>query len=328
MTRDTKIILATLACTIAVASISCSGGGGAAKTATPAPRPTTIETPAGRYPLTITDALGRSVTVAREPVAVAAIGPLALNYLYLDGGASNTRESSVTDPPSVLSAVDIGPAAEPNFDAIRATKPDVIIADAATQAALQQRLEALGAPVVFVGAKTYTDVADGLRLVGSIVNRTDLANKRATDSRTTSLAISGRLPASRARVLILVGTPAGYVAATQASYAGDLLATIKAKNIAADRPEIPGRPGFAKLTLEEILAAKPNVVLTITEGLPGTPTIADAINGDPLWAAVPAITDKRVFEIDAQMYLGNPGLNGAQALLDLAKLLYPAVFAQ
>lgn len=331
MARHRRLLLGALGLATALGVAGCSGGGSGAKTPTataPPPAPTARSTPASRYPLTITDMLDRTVTIAKEPVFVAAVGPIALNYVYLVGGTSTTRASSVTGPPLALSAVDIGPASQPSFDAIRATKPDLVIADAVTQAQLRGQFEALGVPVVYIGATTYSGAQDGVRLVGSAINRQQTADKRVTDEGTTMATIVDQLPASRPRLVILAGAPGNYVAATAASYVGNLTAIMEGKNIAADHPEVADRPGFAKLTMEEILAAKPNVILTITDGVPGAPTLADAIKSDPAWRAVPAIVDKRVFEIDAETYLREPGLDAADALLGLAKLLYPGVFAQ
>ena len=46
------------------------------------------------YPLTVTDMLGRSVTIAKKPATVAAISPTTVEYVYAVGSVSKTRSSS------------------------------------------------------------------------------------------------------------------------------------------------------------------------------------------------------------------------------------------
>src|SRR3972149_9924568 len=66
------------------------------------------------YPLTITDMLGRSVTIEAAPATVAALAPTTVELVYAVGGTSVTRASSVGYPEAAVSATDIGPSYQPN----------------------------------------------------------------------------------------------------------------------------------------------------------------------------------------------------------------------
>jgi iron complex transport system substrate-binding protein len=275
------------------------------------------------YPVELTDMVGRTVTIDAEPAAIAAISPTTVEFVYAVGESSLTRTSSVRFPEAALSATDIGSAYQPNTELLAGASPDLIIADSVLQPQLAGQLEALGVPVLYIGAAKFEDVATAYRLIGRALN-TGEGETQAAALEAQLADIEAQLPAEQAKVVILNGTPDDFFVALPESYVGDLARLAGADNLAAGQPSNAPFPGYAKLSLETIIGEAPEVVLAITAA-PGQ-TISEALAGDAAWASVPAVANDRVHEIDSVIFLQAPGPRAGEGLAKIAALLYPDVF--
>jgi iron complex transport system substrate-binding protein len=270
--------------------------------------------------------LGRTVTIPARPERIAALSPTTVEYVYAVDRYSRTRTTSVKYPPEAGQAKDVGSAYQPNFELVAAEKPDIIIADSVLQPQLETNLTALSVPVVYAGAQNYEDVKMGLRLVGAVLGEPKAGEQAARGLDSVAESLRRQLPAQKLTVLILNGTATDFFAAKPESYVGSMLALLGAVNVAAGQPDVGQFPGYTKLSLETILASRPDVILAITAGPPGSTTIGDSLSNDPAWADVPAIKNKRVSEIDSDLYLRAPGPRANQGVGHLAELLYPDLF--
>lgn len=325
--RRRFVILGAMAGVLTLVFSACGSGAKGSATATPrggtaVANPTTPPTPPP-YPLTLRDMLGRDVTLKAQPRSIAAISPTAVEYVYAVGGTSTTRTTSVTYPAEAKTAKDIGSAYQPNFELVAAQSPDLIVADSVLQAQLRTNLEALGVPVIFAGAGNFADVQTGLRLVGKAVGRPDAGEDIAGKMTKQLESLQKTLPAQRPKVLVLNGSPQDFYAAKPESYVGDLVGLLGATNVAKGQPDVGRFPGYTKLSLETILTSQPDVVLAITAGPPGGPTITQELSSNAAWKDVPAVKNGRVTEISAEVYLQAPGPRVADALTELNRLLYP-----
>ena len=275
------------------------------------------------YPLTVTDMLGRSVTIPKRPEAIAAISPSAVEYVYAVGRASKTRSSSVTFPVETGLSKDIGPSYQPNLELIASEKPDLLVADAVSQPQLQKSLEGLGVPVLFIGAQTFSDVPKGLRLIGKVVDKPANGEAAAAKLEKTLSDLKAKVPTTKPKVLVINGTPDDFFAAKPESYVGDLVQLLGGDNVAKGQPDVGRFPGYTKLSLETILASKPDIILSITAGPPSANTISASLASNAAWADVPAVKNKHVTEINVEIFLQAPGPRAGDGLAVLAKLLYP-----
>ncbi len=328
--------LMVLALPAILLAVACGGGTSSTdKTATAAAKPATTaaaKTPAGTatsaapkattYPLTVTDMSKKSVTIPAEPKSVAAISPTTVEFVYAVGGTSKTRPTSAKLQ-AAASAKDIGSSYQPNLELIAAEKPDLVIADAVLQPQLAQSLAGLNVPVLYVGASNFADVLTGLDLIGKVLNKPAEAAKLASDLQAKLADLKGKEGATKPKVLVLNGAPSDFYAAKPESYVGDLVLQLGGDNVAKGQPDVGQFPGYTKLSLETILASSPDVILAITAGPPGGKTITETLSADPAWSAIPAVKNKRVSEISAELFLQAPGPRVGDALDQLAKLLYP-----
>jgi iron complex transport system substrate-binding protein len=298
------------------------GNGGTTATATAQPAAST------EYPLTVTDMMGRSVTIDTAPTTVAALSPTTVEFVYAVGGTSVTRSKSVQYPEAAKSATDIGPSYQPNLELVVSENPDLIIADSMLQPQLVQDLEALGVPLVYAGVGTWDDIITGLELVGQVLDKQTEAQTAISDLEGVKSDIVSQLPGTGPKVLILNGTPDDFYAAKPESYVGALSDILGVTNVAEGAPDVGQFPGYTKLGIESIVADAPDVILAISAGPPGGQTITDALSADAAWATVPAVANGRVYEISVELYLQAPGPRAANGLQELAGFYYPEVYGQ
>ena len=331
-----RLLLGTAGLTLMLGAAACTDDDNSDGDTTPSRQPTAAATTPAEasptsaaafeetsYPLTVTDMLGNSVVIDAEPQAIAAISPTTVEFVYAVGRTSLTRTTSVDFPEEATSAADIGSAYTPNVELIAGTQPDLIVADSVLQPQLSGALAPLAVPVLYVGAETYDDVVAGFRLIGQVLNSPD-GETKAAELGTLLADIESKVPAEKSKVVIVNGTPSDFFVALPESYVGNLAELAGADNLAAGQPSNAPFPGYAKLSIETIVAEQPEVVLAITAA-PGQ-TLSEGLSSDAAWASVPAVVNGRVHEIDTQIFLQAPGPRAAEGLQTLAELLYPDIF--
>lgn len=283
-------------------------------------------TAAAVYPMTVKDMLGKDVTIKAQPQRIVAASPSAIELLYAAGGKAVARTTTARTPAEVASLPDVGTAERPAYERIVAQTPDLVLADASLQAQFAPNFASslAGIPVLFVGAQKYDDIPVSLRLIGKVINnpeKADAAAKAMEDAKSqVKSSVSGK---TAPRTLILIGAPNDPFVALTDSFVGDLAGIAGAKNVAAGEPQSGPLPGYTKLSLEKIVAADPEVILTITAGPPGGPSLADGIKGNPAYGTLSAVKNGRVHNLDVEVYLQSPSPRAAQGIKDLAGLLFP-----
>ncbi|TAJ19156.1 MAG: ABC transporter substrate-binding protein, partial [Dehalococcoidia bacterium] len=311
---------------VAGLALLLTGCGSDKKAETPAPLPvqnastataTATATPAG---VTVTDLLGRKVTVSKTPTKIVTTSPSALEMLYAAGGTAIARSGTATVPGVDTSKMtDIGNAYQPNFEAMLKLQPDLVVADASAQAQLLKDFETQlkGVPIVFVGAVKYADVSTSIRLLGSITNTTDKAKTSADAIDATAKqvgdAVKGKTPT---KTLVLVAGRDGQLsAALNDSFIGDMIKIAGAQNIAAELKQSGQVPGYATISMETAFKENPDVLLVIVPGnVPGPSISASVAKSFP---AMNAVKNKRVHEISLEVFLQSPGPRAADGLKQL-----------
>ena len=328
--RRSAAYLSTAVAGVALLLSAC----GSDKVETPAPQPaqsagtataTATPTPAG---VTVTDLLGRKVTVAKAPAKIVTTSPSALEMLYAAGGAAIARSSTATAPGVDASKLaDIGSAYQPNFEAILKLQPDLVVADASAQAQLAAQFEQQlkGVPVVFVGAVKYADVSTSIRMLGLVAGTAEKAKVAADNldavAKQVGDAVKGKTPT---KTLILVAGRDGQLsAALNESFIGDMVKIAGAQNIAGDLKQSGQVPGYATISIETAFKENPDVILVIVPGNTPGPSISSTVSKS--FPTLNAVKNKRVHEISLDVFLQSPGPRAAAGLKELASYIQPDV---
>lgn len=285
---------------------------------------------------TITDAAGRKVEVPDKIKKVLAAGPPASVLVYvlapekLAGWVRQPGDAekaylvpSVRDLPTFGQLTGKGGTA--NIEAVLAAKPDIIIDVGTvnpTYASLADKVqEQTGVPYVLIDG-AFARSAKTLRETGDILGVSDRAGKLAdyaeTKLKTLNDGLASVPEAARPKVYYGRG-PEGLETGLSGSINVEILNAVGATNVAA----AAGKGGLTQVSLEQVLAWKPDVVLA------ASPKFASAVKSDPLWADLDALKNGKVY-VTPSMPFGwfdsPPGINRLIGVTWLENLFYPDVF--
>jgi iron complex transport system substrate-binding protein len=212
-------------------------------------------------------------------------------------------------PASVKTLPKAGGLDDVNIEVIVASKPDLVLAAQSSRVA--GRLRALGLTVIELEAHNLPDVRRVLTAVGRLLDRTQGADQ-AWRALQDQLRAAERLVSAKAKGLrVYVEVGSGPYAAGEASYIGQMLSSLGARNV------VPKELGpFPKLNPEFVVRADPDVILAADHGVP-------ELVQRPGWPAMRAVRLKHVCAIPGPDFivLGRPGPRLGEAALTLARCL-------
>jgi iron complex transport system substrate-binding protein len=327
--RRARLLIPAMAILAMFAAVACGGDDDDEATPTPGDSATqaasatapSSPTTAAAYPVTVTDLLGRSVEIKAKPTTIVAISPTAVEFVYAVGGTVVGRSSSVNFPEAAKAAKDVGTAYQPNFEAILALKPDLVVADSVIHAQpnLRQPIEQLSVPVIFAGADSYQKVLDGLELMGKVLDSAETAEKAIagiTSARDEAkAAIAGKQVSA---VALIADRDNTLYAAKDASFAGDILAQLGITNPAASQPDAGPFPGYTTLAAEKLVEFNPDFIFAITPAPAPAPRLASLIPQIPPFKGLKAVTSNHVVDAEVQIFLQAPGPRIADAFKAVA----------
>jgi iron complex transport system substrate-binding protein len=188
-----------------------------------------------------------------------------------------TRFCRVADPDAVPVVGDLRPVPE----AVLGATPDlVLMADYPSQAADRAGLVALGAPVLALPLVTLADLRAALVTVGGRLGREAEARRRV-DALDASLAGLSRCSLQNIKTFAIIhGLDGGHAYTTGG---GDHVSALLEQ--AGLRNALSGHPPTARVGLEVVVAARPDLILH-TAPAPAQP---DSASAQRLWAAFPEV---------------------------------------
>ncbi len=316
------LILVTAACEEDEEEVG--GTATARPTSTPAATAAPTDTAAAGYPLTLTDMMGRNVTIAAQPQRVVATSPTAVETVYAVGGTLVARDASSEYPPEVADLPAVGRAYAPDFEGIVAQDPDLVIADSINQARFVQQFEALGVPVLMVGAASFKQAETAMLLVGQALglsSEAELAISKLDQDRVDLIA---QVPQQQVKVLILImDADRRIYAAKPDTYVGSLAELLKAENPAEGLSGAAGPyPGYVLLSAEQAVTENPDVILTISPAPEPAPRLSDVLKDVPGYSDLDAVKAGNVHDLDVDLFLQAPGPRVVEAMRAMFSLLY------
>jgi len=284
----------------------------------------------------VTDGAGRPVAVPERVERVFPAGPPAAIMLYTlapelligwprANGAAE-REFLLEDVgarPEVGRITGRGNTA--NVEAVLAAKPDLIldIGDVnATYVSLADRVQQqAGIPYALLDGR-FDAVGAAYRTLGALIGRRPASEALAQDAETILTTVTGRIAGiprdKRARIYYARG-PRGL----ETGLGGSI--NMEAVDLVAENVAGGTRGGLSAVSLEQVLAWNPDVILTID------PQFAASVAHDPAWAPVKAVQSGRI-ALAPRLPFGwvdlPPSVNRLIGLMWLGKTLYPDLFPE
>mgnify|MGYP001034310152 FL=1 len=279
------------------------------------------------------DSAGRSVQLPEHVGGVLAAGPPASVLLYTlapDKMVGWVREPSaaekeyLAEPYRDLPAHGrlTGKGNTANIEMVMAQKPDLIIDVGtidATYASLADKVqEQTGIPYVLIDG-TFEHTPQTLRKVGDLLGVTDRGEELARYAENVMNDLNTKLAAipqdKRPRVYYGRG-PKGLETGLAGSINTEVLEAAGAVNVA----DTAGKGGLANVSVEQVLAWNPDVVLTLDSGFQAE------VGKDPSWAGVNAVKNGRIYRaptLPFGWFDSPPGINRLIGVPWLTSVLYP-----
>ena len=299
--------------------------------ATPEP-PTAVSPTATSVPtavveaITVTDGLGREVTLAAPASRIISLAPSNTEALFALGvGDLLVGRDSYSDyPPEALDVESIGdPYASVNTEGIVALEPDLGLAGGITSPETVQQLEDLGLTVystrVNVGLDDiYTDLLD----IGTLTGRAAEAQAMVDDLMARVDAMTAKTSAVTQRPVVFdelddtePSKPWTPGPNTFMSQLINLAGGVNAGDIAADQ--------YAQLSLEQLVAQDPAIIVLGSATYGGqTPELVAQRAG---WESIAAVENGAVYTFDDNL-VSRPGPRVVDGLEELARLIHPDLF--
>ncbi len=269
--------------------------------------------------MTVTDGLGREVSVKTNPQRIVSLAPSNTEILFALG--LGDRVYGVTNicnyPPEAQAKEKVGDYYSVDTEKVISINPDLILAEDLQKADIIPALEKLGFSVVTLVPHNIQEMGDTIRMVGEITGTQDKADEIVADMEQRVKAVTDITDtlddSQRVRVLYLVWNDPMYSVGTD-TYIHELIKKAGGSNIAAFAGE-----GWPELSLEQIIDLDPQVVIA-NHDIP-----LDALMADSRLAVVDAFKNGRVYSINADL-TNRPGPRIVEGLETMAKMIHPELF--
>lgn len=291
----------------------------------------------GAFAASITDSAGRTVEVPNRIERIYASGPPASVLVYalapetLIGWPRALRPDElpyVAEPYRELPEVGrlTGRGGTANLEAVIREKPDLIVDFGSlrgTYISLADNVqEQTNIPYVLVDGRFEATPA-AFRLLGRALGQEERAEQQARYAEELFAELDAKLKGipekKRPRVYLARG-PDGLESGAVGSINTEILERAGGRNVVG---EVPGRRGLVQMTMERVLLADPEIIVTWDRNF------YEDVRKDPLWAGVSAVRNKNVYlsPVSPFGWIDRPpSVNRLIGLKWLAHLFHPELF--
>lgn len=266
------------------------------------------------YPLSVTDALGRTVTLRSSPRRIISIAPSVTEILFALGLDRQIVALSSADdypPAKVAPKAKVGSVVL-DVERIIGLRPDLILGVAGLQRGQLERLIAVHLPVVAVDAVDLAGVYAQIEFIGRLTARTEAASRLVAAMRTRERAVARAVAGRPVRRVYVEIWAEPLMTAGRDTFVSDLIARAGGANVFADVR------GWPQVSEEAVLRRNPEViVVTYPQG-----TSVLARRG---WQQVAAVRARRVAVVSPSL-ISRPGPRVVDGLERLARAIHPEAF--
>jgi iron complex transport system substrate-binding protein len=287
--------------------------------------PVSVVATPGDFPMTISDDMGRQVTLPAVSQRIISLAPSDTEILFAVGAGDQVVGVTTycNYPPEAQNRDKIGgfTASTISVEKIVALEPDLVVAAGAIQQSVIEALEKTNIPVVAVDPNNLEDVYRTIELVGRLTGHADQAAQVVADMQTRVDSVTQRLAAVPEAERLSVYWEVfdePRMTAGPSTFIGQLIDLAGGVNIFGDVSE-----EYPQINDEEVIQRNPAVIMgadTMGEKLT-TAVVAQR----PGWDQIDAVRNGRIYLFDGDM-VSRSGPRLAQVLEMMAQALYPDLF--
>lgn len=272
-----------------------------------------------QFPVTVTDALNKEVTVEKAPERIISLIPSNTEILF--GLGLNKEIIGVSDndnyPEEALTKEKVG-GMEFNLEQLIALKPDLVVAHESGLYSFNEegiaQLESVGIPVFVVKnaatfEETYTTIEQIGQLTGKAAEATEIIASIQKGIQDIEVKVADLEEKS---VFIVVGTKPDLYAAGQETFINEMLEVLNVENAVQEL-------GWPMYSSEQFVDSNPDAVLTTYE------TDFEEIVNNSAYAEMEAVKNGNIHVVDGDT-TSRQGPRIVEGIESLGEAIYPDVF--
>ena len=267
---------------------------------------------------TITDQLGRHVTVPDKPQRVVSLAPSITEIVFaLDQGHRLQGVTTYSDfPPEAAKLPKVGSYVHLDLEKIVALKPDLCIAiKDGNPRVIAQRLESLKIPVYAVDPNNLETIMKTVLEIGTLLNAKDRANQLVQDMDLRIQKVKSLVAKTthRPRVFLQIGV-SPIVSAGTHTFIHELIVIAGGTNLAA------GPIPYPRFSLEKVLALSPEIIIITSMA---RSAVFEKVKAEwEKWPNMPAVRNQRIYVEDSNFF-DRPTPRLVDGLELLIRLIHP-----
>lgn len=290
-----------------------------------APQATTTPAETAAGPLTFTDGLGRTVTLAAPAQKIVSLAPSTTEMLYAVGAGAQMvgRDSFSNYPEEATKLADIGGSnGAYSYDAIAALQPDLVVAAAINTEDQVKSLTDLGLTVYYVGNPTsFEELYKSLEALGEMTGHVEEAINLTDSLNTRVQKVLDTVAAAETTPVVFYeldgSDPSKPWTSGPGTFMDMLISMAGGKNVGASLSS-----AWAQISVEELLTQNPDVILL---GDAAYGTTVDQVKAREGWDKIKAVQTDAIYSFNDDL-VSRAGPRLVQGLEELAKTIHPELY--
>jgi iron complex transport system substrate-binding protein len=279
------------------------------------------------YPLTLTDDLGRTVTIPRAPQRIVSLAPSNTEILFALGLGDRVVGDTTfcTYPAAAQTKAKVGDYANINIERVESLNPDLVLAEDLQKAKTIPALEALGIPVYALVPHTMGEIMSSFTTIGRLTGTIAQAQALVTDMQNRIKHITDETAkltdAQKPRVLYAIwGDPL-------MSVGGDTPIYEMIKGAGGVSIIGAGITGFPTVSLEVVVDANPQLIICNVDPWPTGTEVVKALASEPRLGSTEAGAKAKIYGVNASL-TNQPTPRIVDGYEWLAAIIHPELFPE
>lgn len=277
------------------------------------------------FPVTITDDLGRQVTLKTEPKRIVSLAPSNTEILFFLG--LKERVVGVTTfcdyPEEAKLCSQVGGFSDPSLEKIVVLKPDLVLATSMHQQIIKG-LEETGLNVLVFEPQKIDDIFVSIQIVGKAtgVEKEAIALTKGLKDRVNTLNEKlSKIPENQRPTVYYEMWYEPLMTVGKDTLSGQAIELAGGRNIAVDSAE-----QYPQLSEEVIIKKSPDIMFcSYGHGEPGQEPTPSDIRNRKGWEDISFVKTNKIYEIDADL-LTIPSPRIVEGIEKIAEYFYPELF--
>ena len=222
-------------------------------------------------------------------------------------------------PKRYENTVQIGLPMNPNMEVIKSINPTIVYVPDSLKDWLKEGFEKNNIPHKFVDIRSVNGLYSVTEDLANTFGKKEKFAQLKKDYDSFFVEYNKKIEnKKKPKVLILMGLPGSYMAASDKSYVGNLVKLAGGENIIKSNDE------FTPLNLETALNEQPDIILRTAHAMPDTVNemFKKEFENNKSWSHFEAVKNNKVIDLDSSIFGMTATFDYQKGLEELAKIFY------